>query len=199
MGFSLVLVMSDELFPFWASTSIAGGGLGYRSEDIGALNSMMGIVLILAQVTIFSPLQRRFGTLALFQWAFILYIPPFIALPIVKVFIDNQHPAMAWLTLVGLFSLRTLITIVAFTSFNILLPESCESKAILGKINGVSQALASLMRGVGPYLCGMLWSWSLRNGLEFPFDFHFTFLVVSLASLLTFFITLRLQPRMVAF
>ncbi|KAJ9059625.1 hypothetical protein DSO57_1000582 [Entomophthora muscae] len=77
MGFSLVLVMSDELFPFWASTATTGGGLGYQSEDIGTLNSMMGIVLILVQLTLFSPLQRQYGTLALFRWASVLYIPPF--------------------------------------------------------------------------------------------------------------------------
>ncbi|KAJ9067642.1 hypothetical protein DSO57_1037054 [Entomophthora muscae] len=199
MGLSLIVVMSDELFPFWAGTKVHDGGLGYLPQDIGALNSMMGVVLIAMQLGLYRPLQSRFSTLTLMRWAFILFIPLFAIMPIAKFFVDREQTHVAWILLTAIFSLRTFCNMLGFTSYNILLPESCESKEVLGRINGISQALGSLMRGVGPYLCGVFWSWSLKNEIGFPFDYHFTFFTISLISFVMCLIVLKIHPEMVAF
>lgn len=91
-------------------------------------------------------------------------------------------------------SLRFFCAGLGFTSHNILLPESCENKNILGKVNIVAQALGSLMRGIGSSLCGILWSWSLSNNLNFPFDYHFTFYVIALFSASTYFLV-KIKPE----
>ncbi|KAJ9059632.1 hypothetical protein DSO57_1039539 [Entomophthora muscae] len=175
MGLSLIVTISDELFPFWAATPISNGGLDYHADDIGALSSMMGVVLVAMQLGLYNKLQRKFSSLTLLRWGFILYIPLFLMMPIVENFRNRGQSSLAWIVLIGMYVVRTFCNMLFFTSYNILLPESCESKQVLGKINGISQALASLMRGFGPYICGLFWSWSLSNGLSFPFDYHFTF------------------------
>ncbi|KAJ9074005.1 hypothetical protein DSO57_1010759 [Entomophthora muscae] len=197
MGLSLIVTLSDELFPFWAATHISDGGLDYQASDIGLLNSMMGFVLVAMQLGLYNKLQRRFSALTLFRWSFLLYSPLFLLMPMVKIFRDRNQPTLAWNVLVGMYVVRTFSNMLGFTSYNILLPESCESKQDLGKINGVSQALSSLTRSFGPYLCGLFWSWSLSNGLSFPFDYHFTFFSIAVVSFIIFLIASRILPEMV--
>ncbi|KAI0242612.1 hypothetical protein L0F63_000277 [Massospora cicadina] len=150
-------------------------------------------------LALFSPLQQQFGALNLMRWSFIMYIPLFVTLPLAKVFIDTQHPIMAWIALLTLFGMKTLFTILSFTSYNILLPESCESKSILGRISGLSQTFGTLMRAVGPYLCGVLWSWSLAPKHYLPLDYHFTFYFIACVSFVTYLVTARITSDMVAF
>ncbi|KAJ9085674.1 hypothetical protein DSO57_1011595 [Entomophthora muscae] len=114
---------------------------------------MMGFVLVVMQLGLNNKLQRRFSALTLFRWSFLLYSPLFLLMPMVKIFRDRNQPTLAWNVLVGMYVVRTFSNMLGFTSYNILLPESCESKQDLGKINGVSQALSSLTRSFGPYLC----------------------------------------------
>ncbi|KAJ9074002.1 hypothetical protein DSO57_1010758 [Entomophthora muscae] len=199
MGMSLIDTIIEELFPFWAATHISDGGLDYQASDIGLLNSMMGVVLVAMQLGLYNKLQRKFSALTLLRWSFLLYVPLFLMMPTVKIFRDRNQPILAWAVLVGMYVIRTFCDMLAFTSFNILLPESCESKQVLGKINGISQALSSLMRGIGPYLCGLFWSWSLSNGLSFPFDYHFTFISISAMSFLTYLIVSRVRSDMVSY
>ena len=58
-----------------------------------------------------------------------------------------------------------------------------ESGEILGRVNGIAQASASCVRGIGPALGGTLWSWSLTNSLQFPFNNAFVFLLMSVIAL----------------
>ncbi|KAJ9061276.1 hypothetical protein DSO57_1022190 [Entomophthora muscae] len=199
MGLCLFLVMSDELFPFWASTPVKDGGLGFNSTDIGALGSAMGEVLVFIQMLLFVRIQERVGTLNLLCGAYLLYIPLYSAMPLVRTMLVSNHPRLAWGLLLLLNSVKTFCVVVGFTTTNILLPESCPNKASLGKINGISNSLGSLMRGIGPYICGVVYSWSLSNHLPFPFDYHFTFFLISTMSLVTLMITKLITPAMVQY
>lgn len=198
MGLCLFLVMSEELFPFWASTAVADGGLGFNSNDIGLLGSLMGAVLVLIQMFMFVPLKERYGTLPLMCGGYLLCIPVFSAMPLVRTLLTANHPQLAWGLLVALNAVKTFCVVIGFTTTNILLPESCADKASLGKINGISNSLGSLMRGIGPYICGAVYAWSLSNGLSFPFDYHFTFFLISVLSFLTLLISRQITPEMVS-
>jgi hypothetical protein len=42
-------------------------------------------------------------------------------------------------------------------------------------VNGIAQTGVALVRGVGPAFGGIVWAWSLNNGLGFPFNHFFIF------------------------
>ncbi|KAI9291932.1 MFS general substrate transporter, partial [Neoconidiobolus thromboides FSU 785] len=176
IGLSLMTVILEELFPFWAATKIMKGGLSFTTYQIGIVLSFAGVVLMVFQLLIFPSLQRKVGTLKLFQLTYIVYGPILLLLPFVNYFASNGYTHMLWVALFVIFGIRSCCGCIAFTAYNILLPESCPNKNILGKVNGISQALGSLMRGVGPSICGIFYSWSLSNS-TFPFDYHFTFII----------------------
>lgn len=72
--------------------------------------------------------------------------------------------------------IRSASAIFAFTSVMVMV-NLAAPKAHIGAVNGVGQALASFVRGIGPALGGTLWSLSISSGLagsEF-----FVFLLIS--------------------
>ncbi|KAJ9056615.1 hypothetical protein DSO57_1031170 [Entomophthora muscae] len=199
MGTCLIQVMCEELFPFWASTAVKDGGLGFNSSDIGMLGSIMGAVLVLIQMFVFVKLKERFGTLNLLCGGYLLYVPLYFCMPLVRTVLVGNHLQLAWALLLLLNAIKTFCSVLGFTTTNILLPESCPNKATLGTINGISNSLASLMRGIGPYICGVVYSWSLSSNLPFPLDYHFTFFLISGLGLATFFIARQITPAMISY
>lgn len=199
MGFCLFLTLSEELFPFWASTPTKDGGLGFNSQDIGTLSAAMGFVMVFIQLLVFGPLQEKFGTTSLLCGAYLLCIPLYSAMPLVRTVLISSYSELTWVVLASLQAIKTFCVVVGFTATNILIPESTPNKASLGKINGVTNSLGSLMRGVGPYLCGAVYSWSLSNNLPFPFDYHFTFFLIAAMSLATLLVAKQITPAMVSY
>ncbi|KAJ9074434.1 hypothetical protein DSO57_1006395 [Entomophthora muscae] len=183
---SFVTIIVEELFPFWAATSPEKGGLGFDASRIGSVFAISGLVLVLMQLLVYPFIQRRFGTMFLYRWVFIFYIPIVVFMPFTSTF---PH---VFVIVTIIYGFRTCCGVTAFTSYNILLPDTCSSR-ILGKVNGISHSLGSLARAVGPSLCGFLWSWSLSSKLPFPFNYHFTFNLLALMCLITFFIVTQIK------
>ncbi|KAJ9053357.1 hypothetical protein DSO57_1024873 [Entomophthora muscae] len=199
MGVCLFSVIDQELFSFWASTTVNGGGLGFESKDIGMVGSVNGIFLIAIQMFVYGRVQKRLGTLNLMLSAYLLFIPLYSSMPMVRTILVGGYPLLFLALLFLLNIAKTFCSVAILTGTNILLPESCPDKSGLGRINGITNSLASLMRGLGPYICGLVYSWSLSNSLTFPFDWHFTFFLTSVMSLATFFITKKITPAMVSY
>ncbi|KAJ9059615.1 hypothetical protein DSO57_1000574 [Entomophthora muscae] len=158
---ALLSVMIEELFPFWASTQPEKGGLGFDPKRTGSVFAASGIALVLVQLLAYPFLQRRLGTMFLYKWVFIVYAPLIFCMPYAGK-LPYPFPVM-----IVLFCIRACLGTIAFTSYDILLPDTCPA-GILGKVNGISHSLGSLSRAVGPSLCGFLYSWSLGNGFPFP-------------------------------
>jgi MFS family permease len=59
-----------------------------------------------------------------------------------------------------------------------------------GALNGTGQTLGSLGRMLGPVYAGIIFSWSLENGLPFPVDYHFLFLLLGLTVFIIFLVSL---------
>jgi len=48
----------------------------------------------------------------------------------------------------------------------------------------LAQSLVAFCRATGPFIGGNILAWSLQNGLGFPFNFFFTFLLLGLLGVL---------------
>lgn len=62
------------------------------------------------------------------------------------------------ISLINIF--RSIGATVAFTSIMVLINNSA-GNGKLGYVNGISQTVACAVRGVGPAIGGIIWSWSL--------------------------------------
>ena len=80
-------------------------------------------------------------------------------------------------------NLYNFVGTVVFTSLNILLAGAAPND--IGTVNGVSMAFGGLMRSLAPAFGGNIFAWSSTNGLAFPFDYHFTFLLLSICNIVT--------------
>lgn len=84
---------------------------------------------------------------------------------------------LAWIFLIILMTVTQCSSVLALTSIMVLINNSCyvDKRAT---VNGLGQSGASLGRLLGPFLSGLCFAWSQRNGLPWPLDYHFTFLLI---------------------
>lgn len=66
------------------------------------------------------------------------------------------------------------------------------SASHVGSLNGLLVSCMALVRAIGPGIGGTVLSWSQSNGLGWPLDYHFVFMVLALLMLVNIVIAARL-------
>jgi MFS family permease len=62
MSFSFISVLSDEIFPLYAVTSISNGGLAWQMVQVGEALAAIGVGLIIFQFFFFRPCMKKYFT-----------------------------------------------------------------------------------------------------------------------------------------
>jgi hypothetical protein len=93
-----------------------------------------------------------------------------------------------------LLSGKTIASVLGFISIIIAVNDSAASPASLTSVHAFGQVFASFVRAIGPAISGSCWSWSLRNNIGLPFDFHFTFFLVAALAIGAWILTLVIRP-----
>jgi MFS family permease len=62
MSFSFISVLSDEIFPLYAVTSISNGGLAWQMVQVGEALAAIGVGLIIFQFFVFRPCMKKYFT-----------------------------------------------------------------------------------------------------------------------------------------
>jgi len=172
----------DEIFSVWVVTSVRLGGLSFTSEQIATTYLIAGVAVLGAQL-VAPTIIDRFGPLLTYRVA-AFYFGMFTCLfPFLNLFTSSGKTLM----MVGaciIFLFRNACSILCFTSLFLLVNHSTDSD-LIGTANGLAQSTASLFRGIGPLSGGFMLSWSLSNGLDFPFDHYFTFFIFAFGFFLT--------------
>ncbi|EWC47842.1 hypothetical protein DRE_02724 [Drechslerella stenobrocha 248] len=163
-----------QLFPIFLSTPINTnnttshthvgglfftGGLGYDSSTIGLYLSAFGCSGIFLQMFIYPTLQSKFGTLAIFRFAFIIFPLSYVLTPYVLLLNGSIKRGIA--TAVVLF-LQVMARTLAIPSSVILLTNAAPSPKMLGTLHGIGNMFSSLARAVGPAFGG----WVSAKGME---------------------------------
>ncbi|KAK9761477.1 hypothetical protein K7432_013599 [Basidiobolus ranarum] len=184
MFIALQQVMDSELFPLWVVTSVDHGGLSFGSEQIGIALGYQGLLTLFIQLLWFPWAHNRYGTLNLLRT--ILHISPLVYFfqGLIRMLVPLGQE-FVWLALIVILSFKTLTVVVSMSCSMILINSSTPARHSLGTLNGLSQCMFSLMTTIGPTLCGIIYSWSLRSPLRFPFDEHTAFFVITLVGLIT--------------
>ena len=177
---SLLGGVQGTLIPLFCFTPIHNGGLGFTSTEIGNTLSLRAIATLSIQLFVFPPLQRRIGTVRLYQWLMCLWIPSFLGYPVLNGLARNDHPTLVWIGLAFVLILSSIANMafgksqfplvflnllanrIAATVCNLIMTNAAApSRRLLGAINGYSQFIQAIVRIIGPGGASILFAVSI--------------------------------------
>ncbi|GAX74058.1 hypothetical protein CEUSTIGMA_g1508.t1 [Chlamydomonas eustigma] len=162
---ALLYAGMDEGFPLFATAPLSSSGLGMSETDLVAPLSTFGVTLMIFSGWGYAPMQRIFGTLALTRAGLVGSALACFMYPLVSVAQQRSHLVLANVLLYGGMVVRALCQACSFNGSIIMVNASPEPSE-LGQVNGLGQATASLVRGLGPALAGLIWAFSLSMHLD---------------------------------
>ncbi|KAL1098527.1 hypothetical protein V6Z11_D05G105800 [Gossypium hirsutum] len=138
--FSLQEMGYSEIFSLWAVSDKKYGGLSFSSQDVGEVLAISGFGLLLFQLLLYPPVERRLGPLMVTRLSAVISIP-----------LLSCFPYIAMLSGVVLHLVINCAAILR----NTLSPQSQR-----GAANAISITAMSVFKAFGPAGGGALFSWA---------------------------------------
>ncbi|KAJ2331203.1 hypothetical protein GGI00_003362 [Coemansia sp. RSA 2681] len=182
--------LCDQLYPIFAATDPRDGGLGLDPRSIGLSLGIEGIVVVYLQLVVYPRLERKYGVLYCYRRGLSFALPYLVSMPFLSIiaahlqtqtgtsssFMSFEYTAM-WVLLMSFMTMRITSNVLAYTSINLMITNMAPSRADLGFMNGTQQLAMSVMRIFAPAVSGILWSWSIKHSLPFPFNSHLVWML----------------------
>ncbi|KAJ2549845.1 hypothetical protein EV175_004289 [Coemansia sp. RSA 1933] len=206
----LAIAMHNQLYPIFAATSVADGGLGMDAQSIGYTLTICGMLVVYLQLVLYPKLERKYGALACYRrglWLLAIFSITFPLLSVVAKYLHisteniigfdaakwlSPELCLFWILLVAQLYIRTFGDILAFTSVNLLVANVAPNKTDLGFMNGLQQQTTSITYIIGPLISGYLWSWSIKHSFPYPFNSHFVWVLAGIALAVSWHMTKRI-------
>lgn len=188
-------IVFAELMPLWLLLPPPphGMGLSLGPSDLGILNSISGVAMLLFNTFCTHRVLNRFGLLHGFRIGAIVMVPLFPLFPQISRL--ATWPAVSWCLVALGFTMRYVSSQLSFTSVNILVNNSVTARS-MGKINGISQSVVALMRACAPLLIGSVFALSVSVSVPLVFDVHFAFYLLSAVHAAMFLLTIGLPETL---
>jgi MFS family permease len=154
------------LYPLFAFTPIASGGLGLNEAEIGMHMAVRAIVNI-AIMVLFGWLQPRMGmsTVRLYQLMMSMWPASVLFFPYLN-YLARQGGSMVFFNFV-LFICFVVWSFagLAWTSIGVMANDASPSASALATINGISQMAISLPQALSPAFVTSLFAYSIESGI----------------------------------
>eukprot|EP00873_Tetraselmis_striata_P027647 jgi/Tetstr1/447911/TSEL_035219.t1 len=183
LGYALIAFifnLSNEVTPIYASAPPGDGGLGFSTGQLAVPYSVGGASLLAFGTLGFKRLQARFDTLQLARLGLLLSAGVWLLLPAASLAMPHEGVAMAAVCTAA--AGRAVAGTATFTS-SMVLVNVAAPPGQLGAVNGMGQAAAAFVRGVGPAVGGF--AWALTLGTHLPGHQFIVFSAMSAFSLAT--------------
>ncbi|KAF2841211.1 MFS general substrate transporter [Patellaria atrata CBS 101060] len=161
----------DHLLPVFLHSSTArihsgwsliqfAHGFGKDSQSIGTLLAGCGIIPILTNLFLYPRVARTYGRLKTLRLG--LTITPFIyaTFPFSVV---PSHPAVQMICLIGFLLVKIIVSVSILQCCMILLTNSVPPRD-LASLNGLNFAVASICRGLGSFISGLMFTFGMSHG-----------------------------------
>jgi hypothetical protein len=174
--------LHDELVPIFATTPLEHDGLAMNSSQLGVPLSIGGVMLMSVATCVCPRVQRSIGNFTCTRVGLASMVGIALLYPCCALIAPRSSTAT--------FVVFTFVTCVrnasysfAFAGSMVMLNVVARQSAYgqVGRVNGVGQALASLVRALGPAMGGSLWSLSVATAV--PGSPFIVFGVVSVSSI----------------
>lgn len=137
----------DTHLPFFFS-----GGFGWNTQKNGAFLATQGFLQMFAQLIVFPWLSKKLGSLRTFWITLSLYPILYLLAPYLALLPTNcRIPG-----LMALLVCKVTFQSLSYPSLAIILANSSPSKKVLGTLNGAAASSASIARGFGPTIAGIM-------------------------------------------
>ncbi|KAF8590893.1 MFS general substrate transporter [Ramaria rubella] len=155
-----------SVFPLFAFTPIASGGLGLNEAAIGTYLAVRA-VLHIGMMGFYAPLERRFGS-ASRMYHFVMWMWPLTVLcaPLLNS-MARRGGNSTWtfnLTMIVFFTIWSASSF-AWTSISIMVTNAAPSAGDLSTINGLSQMASAISQAIAPALVTSLFAIFIRGDL----------------------------------
>jgi hypothetical protein len=148
------------LLPLLAAAPPGSGGLGLTPQGLAAPLAFGGAAVFAFTLCAYPPLVARAGLRAATRGGFAFSALAALALPAATLAPAAARRARA-AVLYAAVALRGGAAVTVFTSSMLMVNRACPPGQ-LGEVNGAGQALAALVRGLGPALAGVEWAAAVR-------------------------------------
>ncbi|PCG99700.1 Major facilitator superfamily domain, general substrate transporter [Penicillium occitanis (nom. inval.)] len=169
------------------------GGLGMSPQTVGLATSILGVIGMILQFTIYPKIQGRLGTAKSYQYFLIMFPAAYALAPYISL-ISSSYASQAqdngfWVWVFIIVTLFLQVTARTFTlpASIILLNNCCPHPSVLGTVHGIGQATSSAFRTVGPVVSGWWYGYGLDIGV-IGFSWWFVALVSVLGAVAAIFV-----------
>lgn len=137
------------------------GGYGLNNADIGVLFTLYGVSGMIVQFLVFPPVARKFGVVNCLRAVSIL--TPFVYLVVP---FTTLLPTQRAQTIAGFACMvaKGFCSTFGFPCSTILLTNSASSLRSLATLNGLATSVGAIGRGIGPALCGTIFTIGVERG-----------------------------------
>lgn len=164
---ALISVSLDAVLVLYLYEPVQLGGVGFSSDSTGVLLSINGFGGALVQLFLFPPLQKRVGTLRVYQISMCAFPLSVVLLPVANAIARaGGREELIWACLLISTGVR-VVGGMAFAS-NMILVNQCSTLTVgtaLGTLNSLAQMSSSITRAIGPYLANSLFALSVTKNL----------------------------------
>ncbi|KAG6854096.1 hypothetical protein C0991_010510 [Blastosporella zonata] len=157
---------TQVLLPLVYSTSISLGGLEFEPYRIGAIMGTWGLINATFQMTYLGSLLNKFGRRKIQIFAHFSFCVVLALYPLLSYFARRAGgvDGFVW-TIIAVQLTFAVSNSAGYASIFMLLADSAPSRASLGTVNGMAQAIGSVTRGLAPTVASSLFSVSLEKQL----------------------------------
>jgi MFS family permease len=165
-----------EMIPFWVAAKYEDGGLSFSNDDISQIFIYLSGPQLLMQMFLYPFLQKRKGDFWLLSRGHWAHLPMFFFLPFGHWFPQGWGGSMKFWVCLWMF-VRNLASFMNFSSLQRYTNDTVSQKK-RGMVNGYQIAFSSVLQSTGPFFGGYLLAWSMEPGHDYPFNYHFVFLIM---------------------
>ncbi|CAM9131751.1 unnamed protein product, partial [Laminaria digitata] len=175
--FSFLIIGSQEVYPLWALSTFANGGLDWTTRQIGQTLAVCGGGMLIFQLFVYPRVVERIGATRSQRWSCCVTIPVYLSYPLLSMLHDSGEMLVAASVVVLFFTsiaANAVLINVSLATNNAVHPSQ------RGTINGLSMAMGALAKAAGPIVSSTVFAWSINGDHPFPFDCHLIFCIFSL-------------------
>ncbi|EGF99274.1 uncharacterized protein MELLADRAFT_94771 [Melampsora larici-populina 98AG31] len=153
------------LYAYTVLSDIVNGGLGMSLEQIGSVLSVGGFGIIIVQLLIFPPLQRRIGVVSVLKCTITCFTLSYLCVPFVtwSTHLESSTPGKRIAYMVMIMILRSPGS-MCYVSIMMITKLLSPSAAALGTLNGMQQTCSAFAQVIGPILGSSLFAMGISSG-----------------------------------
>ncbi|PAV19860.1 MFS general substrate transporter [Pyrrhoderma noxium] len=164
----MTMVFTSEtlfaLYPLFAFTPVQYGGLGCSEATIGTHMAIRSFISIL-QMFLFAPMQRKFGTLRVYQMSMLVWPFTIAFFPILNLLKRWEVGSLLFDGVLFVYFVIWGFGNLSWPASSLMINDAAPSPDSLAAMNGISQLAIVLPQAVTPAFVTSTFAWSISTTL----------------------------------